>query len=192
MKRIGRRYGREKGRGGFWIREILIWFFLGAIMVLLAFAFVYLFGIRTNVVGDSMEPELHHGEEVFIDRLRYLLSEPKRNDVVVFRPNGNPNAHYYIKRIVGLPGETVQITDGILYINGEMNDDQGFGDHIDDGGIASTGIKLGKDEYFVLGDNRNDSEDSRSGNIGMVHREYMIGCAWFRVNINERSMGVIE
>jgi len=174
------------------VKKFLIWPAQGAIMVLLAFAFVYLFGIRTSVIGMSMQPTLTGGQEILIDRFSYLLTSPKQNDVIVFLPNGNENAHYYVKRIVGTPGDTVLISDGLLYVNGSICDDTGIFDRIADGGIAESGVTLGDDEYFVLGDNRNDSEDSRSSNIGVVRRSYIIGKAWFHLKSADAHMGFIQ
>ncbi len=173
-------------------RDIAVWVFLGALMVLLAFMFIYLFGIRTSVIGVSMEPTLYNGQEILIDRFAYLLGQPGQSDVVVFLPNGNENAHFYVKRVVGLPGDTVLIRDGLLYINGEIYDDAGIFDRIEDGGIAESGVKLGDDEFFVLGDNRNDSEDSRSSNIGVVKKSYIIGRAWFHLEGGGEGIGFIK
>ncbi|MBR5421896.1 MAG: signal peptidase I [Lachnospiraceae bacterium] len=173
-------------------REIAGWLFLGVLPVLVAFVFVYLFGIRTSVIGVSMEPTLHGGQEILIDRFSYLVSDPGRSDVVVFLPNGNENAHYYVKRIVGTPGDTVLIRDGLIYINGEIYDDAGIFERIADGGIAASGVSLGEEEYFVLGDNRNDSEDSRSSNIGIVKRSFIIGRAWFHLDGGGDRAGFIK
>ena len=194
----GRRHGglsfrkREKKFQIAKLKNVFLWVIQGAIMVLLAFAFVYLFGIRTSVVGMSMQPTLTNGQEIFIDRFSYLVTRPKQSDVIVFLPKGNMNAHYYVKRIVGTPGDTVLIKDGLLYINGNIYDEAGIFDRIDDGGIAESGVTLAEDEYFVLGDNRNDSEDSRSGNIGVVRREYIIGKAWFHLGSADAHMGLIQ
>ena len=79
-----------------------------------------------------------------------------------------------------MPGDTVQIKDGALYVNDELYKESTDVASMEDAGIASDAIKLGKDEYFVLGDNRNNSEDSRYANIGNVKRDYIIGKAWFR------------
>ncbi|MDE7130190.1 MAG: signal peptidase I, partial [Lachnospiraceae bacterium] len=92
----------------------------GMIAVFLAFVIVFSVGMRTSVIGDSMEPILSNGQEILMNRVIYRLSSPKRGDVVVFLPNGNQNSHYYVKRVVGLPGETIQIRDGNVYINGVL------------------------------------------------------------------------
>lgn len=163
-----------------------------AVAVFLAFVIIFSIGMRTSVIGDSMEPALYNGQEILMNRILYRISMPKRGDVVVFLPNGNQNSHYYVKRVVGLPGETVQIREGNVYINGLMlAEDERF-DKIVDPGIAQNEILLASDEFFVLGDNRNSSEDSRSGNIGAVKKDTIIGKAWFHLAIDEETMGLIE
>ena len=185
-------YTKERKINRKLLREILVWIFSGALMVLIAFVFVYLFGIRTSVIGVSMEPALVNGQEILIDRFVYLIGPPKQEDVVVFKPNGNENAHLYVKRVVGTPGDTVLIRDGLLYINGDVYDEAGIFDRIEHGGIAENAVDLEEDEYFVLGDNRNDSEDSRSSNIGIVRREYIIGRAWFKLKCGKAKAGFVD
>jgi len=163
-----------------------------AVAVFLAFVMVFSAGMRTSVIGDSMEPALYNGQEILMNRILYRISMPKRGDVVVFLPNGNKNSHLYVKRVVGLPGETVQIRDGNVYIDGMMlAEDENF-DKIVDPGIAQNELLLASDEFFVLGDNRNSSEDSRSGNIGAVKKDTIIGKAWFHLAIGEETMGLIQ
>ncbi|MCX4338862.1 MAG: signal peptidase I [Lachnospiraceae bacterium] len=163
-----------------------------AVAVFLAFVLVFSVGMRTSVIGDSMEPVLYNGQEILMNRILYRISMPKRGDVIVFLPNGNQNSHFYVKRVVGLPGETVQIRDGNVYIDGLMlAEDERF-DKIVDPGIAQNEILLASDEFFVLGDNRNSSEDSRSGNIGAVKKDTIIGKAWFHLAIGEETMGLVE
>ncbi|MGN0156588.1 MAG: signal peptidase I [Lachnospiraceae bacterium] len=159
--------------------------------VILAFMLVYCFGMRTSMIGVSMENTLYNGQTIFVNRIAYLLFPPKAGDVVVFLPNGNQNTHYYVKRVVATPGDTVQFIDGKLYVNGEEEDNDAY-DKVADPGIADVPITLGNDEYFVLGDNRNNSEDSRSGNIGLVERKIITGKAWFRLNYGESRMGFIK
>ncbi|MDD6810578.1 MAG: signal peptidase I [Lachnospiraceae bacterium] len=166
---------------------------IGTLIVgFLAIAIVYFVGMRTSVIGDSMETTLYNGQEILTNRFLYKLSSPKRGDVIVFLPNGNQNSHYYVKRIVGLPGETIQIKEGRVYIDGVLLDEEDAYDTMADAGIAENEITLGLDEYFVLGDNRNSSEDSRSGNIGAVNRNNIIGKAWFHMACEEAGMGRIE
>ena len=160
--------------------------------IFLAFVIVFSIGMRTSVIGDSMEPALYNGQEILMNRVVYKLSSPKRNDVVVFLPNGNENSHYYVKRVIGLPGGTIQIKDGKVYINGVLLNEDDALDQMIDAGIAQNELTLAADEYFVLGDNRNSSEDSRSGNIGAVKKDNIIGKAWFHMASENESMGLIE
>lgn len=164
----------------------------GAVAVFLAFVLVFSIGMRTSVIGDSMEPSLHNGQEILMNRILYRISTPKRGDVIVFLPNGNQNTHFYVKRVVGLPGETVQIKEGNVYIDGVLLAEDELFDKIADPGIAQSELLLDSDEFFVLGDNRNSSEDSRSGNIGAVKKDSIIGKAWFHMGAQGDSMGMIE
>ena len=126
-----------------------------------------------------------------INRFIYLLSDPKPGDIVVFLPNGNEKSHYYVKRVIGIPGDTVQIKEGEVYVNGELFEDEDEFAPILDAELAAEPVKLEEDEYFVLGDNRNNSEDSRYANIGNVKKEYIIGKAWFIISPYD-SMGFIK
>lgn len=185
-------YQKEKKINSAFLKDIFEMIAGTFIVLFVAMALTYFAGMRTSVVGDSMEPALYNGQEILINRFIYRLSSPKRGDVVVFLPNGNQNTHYYVKRIVGLPGEKIQIMNGRLYIDGEMLEEDELYDKISDPGIAENEITLESDEYFVLGDNRNSSEDSRSGNIGAVKKNTIIGKAWFHLSSEESKMGLIE
>ena len=127
-------------------------------------------------------PVLKNADKVLVNRIVYNASSPKRGDIIVFKPKGNESSHYYTKRIVGLPGETVQIVENRIYINGEKLEEDYTTTKIDTAGIAAEKVKLGGDEYFVMGDNRKNSEDSRSADIGAVKRSYIYGKAWFVVS----------
>ena len=161
-------------------KEIISWILSLAIVICLAYVLVAFFGIRTNVVGQAMEQTLEDNDEILVNKFAYIVSKPKAGDVVVFLPNGNKKSHYYIRRVVAVPGDTVQVKDGALYVNDEIYKETVDVASMEDAGIAADPLKLGSDEYFVLGDNRNNSEDSRYANIGNVKKEYIIGKAWFR------------
>ena len=185
-------YEKKKKISKEMIREILATVFYCFAAVLIAFVLVFAFGMKISVIGVSMEPALYNGQEVLGDRFSYKLLSPKRGDIAVFLPNGNKNSHYYLKRVVGLPGETVQIIGGYVYIDGVLLEEDESYDKIADPGIAETQITLGIDEYFVLGDNRNNSEDSRSGNIGVVKKDNITGKAWFHMGCEEASMDFVK
>ena len=152
---------------------------------------VMFFGIKTSMVGSSMEPVIHNGQNIYINKVAYNMSSPKRGDIIVFKPNGNKNSHLYIKRVVGLPGENIQIINGKVYINGAIYKDDVAID-TKEAGVASTEIALDTNEYFVLGDNRINSEDSRSANIGNVKTSMIEGKAWYKAKFGKNKAGKIE
>ena len=174
------------------LREIFVTAFYCVAGIVIAIVLVVAFGMKTPVIGVSMEPGLSNSQEVLIDRFAFKLVTLSRNDIVCFYPKGNENSHIYVKRIVGMPGETVQIKDGYVYINGvRLLEDEQF-DKIEDPGDAESLFALGANEYFVLGDNRNNSEDSRNGNIGAVNLDTIVGKAWFKLSINDNKFGFIK
>ena len=120
---------------------------------------------------------------ILVNRLVYNAMTPKRGDIIAFKPNGRENAHYYIKRIVGLPGETVQIKDGKVYINGKEQKKDIFVSEIEKPGVARDEITLGENEYFVLGDQASSSDDSRMADIGNVKRSEIYGKIWFNTSV---------
>ena len=129
------------------------------------------------MTGSSMKPVLESGDVVLINRLAYDVGKPVRFDVVVFEREGQQPG---IKRIIGLPGETVQIKNGSVYINGELlNAENGLAEATIAGAVEYP-VELGDDEYFLLGDNRESSEDSRFSGIGNIKRENLIGRVWLR------------
>ena len=133
-----------------------------------------------------MNPVIRNGDVVLVNRIVYDASTPKRGDIIVFKPKGNENLHSYIKRIIGLPGESVEIRDGEIYINNRKLNEKYETTAIADAGIASEKIVLGGDEYFVLGDNRESSEDSRVADIGNVKRSEIEGKVWFILSPKDR------
>ena len=163
-----------------WMREILSTAAYLLIVVALTFLFVQFVGQRTHVNGDSMNVTLEDGDNLIVDKLSYRFKEPKRFDIVVF-PYQYQEKTYYIKRIIGMPGETVQVIDGMVYIDGEMLDETYGKEIMQYAGVASEPMTLGEDEYFVLGDNRNNSSDSRDPSVGNIKEDQIIGKAWLRI-----------
>lgn len=151
------------------------------VVLVLTLLVVRYVGQRTVVMGHSMEPTLSDQDNLLVDKLSYRLHDPKRFDVVVF-PYQYADKTYFIKRIIGLPGETVRIDDtGSIYINDELLMEAYGKEVIEDPGLARDGITLGADEYFVLGDNRNDSSDSRFVSVGNIKGSQIIGTAFLRI-----------
>lgn len=164
---------------GIWLRHRFLEVAVCVIMAFCLASFVNGFiGTHTIVEGHSMENSLHDEDCLIIDKLTYRFVDPKRFDIIVFPFN---DTTYYIKRIIGLPGETIKISEGNIYINGELLEEDYGVEAMEDGGIASKELHLGEDEYFVLGDNRNHSKDSRSVEVGFIHRNKIVGKALFRV-----------
>lgn len=156
------------------ILSIVVCIFTALILSLLITKFV---AHHTSVEGSSMEPTLSDGDQLIVENVSYYIDEPERFDVVVFPNKDGVN---YVKRIIGLPGEEVWIFDGQIYINGELLIEDYGNELITDPGIAAGELTLGKDEYFLLGDNRNASIDSRSADVGPVKREKIKGKVWLR------------
>ena len=155
-----------------WVGQCLLAFAIGCVLV-------YYFMTSLTCVGQAMEPTVQSCAQVLVNRFIYSLASPKPGDVVVFRPNGNTNAHYYMRRVIGVPGDTVRIVEGFVYVNGELFETGTGNEQMDYPGVAEEEITLAKDEYFVLGDNRNASEDSRNADIGNVKKQDIYGLAWF-------------
>lgn len=174
------------------LREIFGTVFYCFAAILLSAVLVFAYGMRTTVIGGSMEPVLSNGQEILIDRFLYGISNPKRGDVVCFYPKGNEKSHIYVKRVVGLPNETLEIRGGNLYVDGSRLSDQEQYDLIDSAEDTTETYVLGADEYFVLGDNRNNSEDSRNGNIGAVKKDTIIGKAWFKLKKDENGADLVR
>ena len=162
------------------LREILGFLVYVAVVTGITFLIITFVGQRTYVSGSSMENTLSHGDNLIVDKITYRFSDPKRYDIIVF-PFRYQEDVYYIKRIIGLPGETVQIRDGEIYIDGEILYESYGREVMKSAGLAAEPVTLGEDEYFVLGDNRNDSTDSRDPNVSLIHRDEIIGRAWIRI-----------
>ena len=136
---------------------------------------------RTVVNGESMENTLHTGESLLVEKVSYRFNDPQRYDIIVFYPEGRDVDEYYVKRIFGLPGETIQITGNDIYINGEKIEDGFAKNGMDDPGIAAEPLTLADDEYFVLGDNRMVSLDSRDPDLGPMKAEDIAGHVILRI-----------
>lgn len=136
---------------------------------------------KTIVDGPSMEDTLHNGDQLMVEKISYHFDKLKRFDIVVFYPYGRKEGEYYIKRIIGLPGETVQIKGTEIYINGQVLEENFGKDPITDGGIAEEPLTLSEDEYFVMGDNRKVSFDSRFEEVGPVEKKDIGGRAVLRI-----------
>ena len=163
-------------------KELLGWLVYILIIFGLTYLVITFVGQRTRVTGSSMETTLSDGDNLIVDKISYRFRNPERYDIIVFPYQYQENT-YYIKRIIGMPGETVQIKDGKVYINDKelKSDVYGITDYIDYPGIAEEPVTLGKDEYFCLGDNRPVSQDSRYEIVGPVKRSQIVGKVWIRI-----------
>ena len=161
------------------VQEVIIHLGVCVLAFVIGCVLVYYFMTSLTCVGQAMEPTVGSGDQVFVNRFIYSLSAPKDGDVVVFKPKGNDNTHYYIKRIIGLPGETIEVIENSVYINGKKLEEEYDTTRIDNVGVLSEKMKLKEDEFFVLGDDRENSEDSRSADVGNIKRAYIYGRAWF-------------
>ncbi len=160
----------------------LIWAAQIAAVIFLAYFIVNYALERTTMVGISMETTLSDKDHIIINKFSYHFTDPKRFDVIVFKKSGKEHSYYDIKRIIALPGERMQIQDGIIYINGEATHEVVNVEPMGNYGLAAEEILLEENEYFVLGDNRNNSEDSRFASVGMIRREEIIGKAFLRTS----------
>lgn len=163
------------------LKEILNTSLYLLIVIGLTYLVITFVGQRTQVIGESMETTLSNDDNLIVDKITYRFREPLRYDIIVF-PFQYEEDTFYIKRIIGLPGETVRIDgDGNIYINEELLEESYGKEIIKNPGIAYNSIELEDDEYFVMGDNRNNSSDSRDPVVGNIKRENIIGRAWVRI-----------
>lgn len=166
---------RNRNKG---IKDLIILIIVVTVLIALCNSFV---GRQIYVLGNSMDDTLHDNDSVIVEKLSYYTSEPARFDVIVFKPKQKDITDFYVKRIIGLPGEKIRIDEGCIYINGEVLE-EGFGkEPITDPGRCVEEIVLGNDEYFVLGDNRNVSKDSRFVEVGNVKRSAIVGKVWAKI-----------
>lgn len=183
-------YRRKKKINSKHVKEIFSWIISILIVVFAACALVMLYGMTSNVVGISMEPGLKNEQGILVDRFKYVLGKPKAGDIVLFLPNGNENAHYYTKRVVAVPGDTVVIKNARLYVNGEVS--TVIEQYIYEAGIAENELVLETGQYFVMGDAPSDSEDSRSSGLGPVDLEDIVGRVWFKLPCEDGKMGFVK
>ena len=173
------------------LRKVLIWVF--EIVVTLIFAVLTSMMLFQSVTmqESSMEPTLAVGSQYFVNKLAYKTSSPKRGDIIVFRTNGSDDAALHVRRVIGLPGETIQIVNGRILINGDAYKEGKDFPSINNPGMAANAITLEAGEYFVLGDNRNNSEDSRYADIGKVNKKYITGKLWFQIS-PRKEIGLLD
>ena len=163
------------------VKEIISTILYILVVLLGTYLLITFVGQRTSVSGSSMEPTLSNNDQLILDKISYRFSEPQRFDIIVF-PFQYAENTFYVKRIIGLPGETVQIDlQGNIYINGTILEEDYGKEKINFPGLAVEPITLGNDEYFVMGDNRNNSSDSRDPSVGNIRRSNIIGKAWVRI-----------
>lgn len=181
----------KKEKEGGILSTLLGWILYILVIIGLTYLIITYVGQRTRVSGDSMNPTLQDGDNLIVDKISYRFRDPERYDIIVF-PFKHEENTFYIKRIIGLPGETIQVVDGYVYIDGELLESDIYGAEVMlAANIAAEPITLGEDEYFVLGDNRNHSSDSRDPSVGVVTREDLLGRAWVRIYPFDQA-GVIK
>lgn len=163
------------------LKEVISTILYIAVVLAVTWLIITFVGQRTQVNGSSMEPTLSAHDNLIVDKISYRFKDPERFDIIVF-PFQYEEDVYYIKRIIGMPGETVFIDlDGTIYIDGEALQENYGREVMLSPGRAGEPITLGEDEYFVLGDNRNNSSDSRDPSVGNIHRDRIVGKAWVRI-----------
>lgn len=174
------------------ILEIVFWILEIIVAILLGYLFIR-YGIeRMTVSGSSMETILNDEDSVIIEKLTKKFGDYQRFDVIAFQQNGDEHDFYNVKRVIGLPGEVVQIVGGEVYINGEVLEDPYAKTEMANAGVASKEITLEENEYFVLGDNRNNSEDSRFANIGNIVKSDIVGKVWIRLSPSFAVVSMLE
>jgi len=163
------------------LKSLLLWIIEILLVILAAYLLIEYAVEKTTMLGVSMNTTLNDGDKIIINKLAYLRDDPERNDVIVFNQSKQGHGYHNIKRVIGLPGETVEIINGEVFINGEKLREVIPTESMRVAGLADEAILLGENEFFVLGDNRNYSEDSRFANIGIVVKNDIVGKAWIRL-----------
>lgn len=165
-----------------YIKSLILWIVEIVLVILAAYLIIEYAVEKTTMMGISMNTTLNDGDKIIINKVTYLKKDPKRYDVIVFNQSKNGHGYYNIKRVIGLPGETIEIINGYVYINGEQLEEEIVVEPMNIAGLAKEELVLQENEFFVLGDNRNSSEDSRFANIGIVVKSDIIGKAWLRLS----------
>lgn len=160
------------------LRRVIGWIVDIIVVISLAWFVVYGFGMQVQMAGQSMSPVLKSDDVILVNRLAYDFGRPKRFDVVVFQRDDKKSN---VKRVIGLPGEVIQIKGGFIYINDRLLEAEADLGAVSLAGLAENPIQLDEDEYFLLGDNREGSEDSRFSNIGNVNKKQILGKVWIRI-----------
>ncbi len=180
-KRDGLNFRRRRRKIDFSILKKIVLLVVELLLVImLAYFVVISFGKQVECSNESMEPTYSSKDIVLVNTIHYSFHEPEAGDVIAFKPKSNVTASYSIKRVVAVPGDTVLIENGRLYINDEIYKDSFSTEQIENAGIASSKLTLLDDQYFVLGDNRNDSEDSRYESVGFVSIDDILGRVWIK------------
>lgn len=151
-----------------------------AIVICFAYGVVLAFGKQVECSNASMEPTYKTADKLLVNTIAYKIGTPESNDVIAFKPKSNVNANYSVKRVIGVPGDTIYISNGRIYLNDELYKENIEVERIENAGIAATPIKLNENQYFVLGDNRNSSEDSRYESVGFVAGDDILGKVWMK------------
>ena len=176
VQEVKEKFENEKVRSSMrWVFQIMVTLVFAAVVAIMMFQTV-------TMQESSMEPTISVGDRFFINRAVYKFSSPQRGDMIVFRTSASDDAALHIRRVIGLPGETIQIVNGRILIDGETYKEGKDFPTINNPGMAANAITLEAGEYFVLGDNRNNSEDSRYGDIGRVNKKYITGKLWFQIS----------
>jgi len=165
------------------LREVLTWIRDLGIAIIIVVLILNFVGETTSIIGASMEPNVHDGDRFIINKLTYHFKDPERYDIIVFPYDDELN---YIKRVIGLPGEEinlVQTTDGTydIFIDGVLYEDPYGMERIIRPGNQKYPLTVPEGEYFVMGDNRNDSSDSRYTDVGTISKDLILGKTWLRI-----------
>ena len=185
VQEVKEKFENEKVRSSMrWVFQIMVTLVFAAVVAIMMFQTV-------TMQESSMEPNYTVGQKFFVNKVAYKVGSPKRGDIIVFRTNASDDAALHIRRVIGLPGETIRIKDGQIYIDGELYREGRGLEEIENEGLAKDGVTLQSGEYFVLGDNRNNSEDSRYADIGNVNKKYIEGKLWF-VNSPWKQIGFVK